>query len=115
MQLWSLAGLLKNIKMITGDNVYTARAIALECKILNPYEDLDDEAVVEGVQFRNYSPEDRMEKVDKILVMARSSLVDNLLMVQCLKYKGHVFAVTGDGTNDAPALKEAYIGLSMGI
>ncbi|KAM3686541.1 hypothetical protein ACB098_10G009700 [Castanea mollissima] len=104
-----------NIKMITGDNVHTARAIALECKILNPHEDLDDEAVVEGVQFRNYSPEERMEKVDKILVMARSSPFDKLLMVQCLKRKGHVVAVTGDGTNDAPALKEADIGLSMGI
>ncbi|KAM3694966.1 hypothetical protein ACJW31_07G094900 [Castanea mollissima] len=104
-----------NIKMITGDNVHTARAIALECKILNYDEDLDNEAVVEGVQFRNYSPEERMEKIDKILVMARSSPFDKLLMVQCLKQKGHVVAVTGDGTNDAPALKEANIGLSMGI
>ncbi|XP_030942683.1 putative calcium-transporting ATPase 13, plasma membrane-type [Quercus lobata] len=104
-----------NIKMITGDNVHTARAIALECKILNPDEDLDNEAIVEGVQFRNYSPEERMEKIDKILVMARSSPFDKLLMVQCLKKKGHVVAVTGDGTNDAPALKEADIGLSMGI
>uniref|UniRef100_A0A2N9J1C0 Calcium-transporting ATPase n=1 Tax=Fagus sylvatica TaxID=28930 RepID=A0A2N9J1C0_FAGSY len=85
-----------NIKMITGDNVHTARAIALECKILNPDEGLDSDAVVEGVQFRNYSPEERMEKIDKI-------------------HKGHVVAVTGDGTNDAPALKEADIGLSMGI
>ena len=56
-----------------------------------------------------------MEKVDKICVMARSSPFDKLLMVQCLKQKGHVVAVTGDGTNDAPALKEADIGLSMGI
>ncbi|KAG8370280.1 hypothetical protein BUALT_Bualt14G0100600 [Buddleja alternifolia] len=56
-----------------------------------------------------------MEKVEKILVMARSSPFDKLLMVQCLKRKGHVVAVTGDGTNDAPALKEADIGLSMGI
>uniref|UniRef100_A0A2N9IY44 Calcium-transporting ATPase n=1 Tax=Fagus sylvatica TaxID=28930 RepID=A0A2N9IY44_FAGSY len=104
-----------NIKMITGDNVHTARAIALECKILNPDEDLDSDAVVEGVQFRNYSPEERMEKIDKIHVMARSSPFDKLLMVQCLKQKGHVVAVTGDGTNDAPALKEADIGLSMGI
>uniref|UniRef100_A0A2N9F8N7 Calcium-transporting ATPase n=1 Tax=Fagus sylvatica TaxID=28930 RepID=A0A2N9F8N7_FAGSY len=92
-----------------------ARAIALECKILNPDEDLDSDAVVEGVQFRNYSPEERMEKIDKIHVMARSSPFDKLLMVQCLKQKGHVVAVTGDGTNDAPALKEADIGLSMGI
>ncbi|KAE9453085.1 hypothetical protein C3L33_15012, partial [Rhododendron williamsianum] len=56
-----------------------------------------------------------MEKVDKICVMARSSPFDKLLMVQCLRQNGHVVAVTGDGTNDAPALKEADIGLSMGI
>jgi Ca2+-transporting ATPase len=104
-----------NIKMITGDNVNTARAIAIECGILNPDGDLDNGAVLEGVQFRNYSPEERMEKINKISVMARSSPFDKLLMVQCLKQKGHVVAVTGDGTNDAPALKEADIGLSMGI
>ena len=104
-----------NIKMITGDNVHTAKAIAFECKILNLDEDLDDVAVIEGVQFRNYSHEERMENVDKIHVMARSSPFDKLLMVQCLKQKGHVVAVTGDGTNDAPALKEADIGLSMRI
>jgi Ca2+-transporting ATPase len=104
-----------NIKMITGDNVHTARAIAIESGILNPDGDLDNEAVLEGVEFRNYSPKERMEKVNKIRVMARSSPLDKLLMVQCLKQKGHVVAVTGDGTNDAPALKEADIGLSMGI
>ena len=104
-----------NIKMITDDNVHMARAIALECKIFNPNEDLDSDAVVEGVQFRNYSPEERMEKIDKIHVMARSSPFDNLLMVQCLKQKGHVVSVTDDGTNDAPALKEADIGLSTAI
>ncbi|KAF8018014.1 hypothetical protein BT93_H3037 [Corymbia citriodora subsp. variegata] len=104
-----------NIKMITEDNVHTARAIALECGILNPDKDLEHEAIVEGAQFRNYSPEQRMEAIEKIQVMARSSPFDKLLMVQCLKQKGHVVAVTGDGTNDAPALKEADIGLSMGI
>ncbi|CAI9107037.1 OLC1v1006308C1 [Oldenlandia corymbosa var. corymbosa] len=102
------------IKMITGDNIFTARSIALDCGILKPDEDLND-AVVEGVTFRNYSPEERMERIDRIEVMARSTPFDKLLMVQCLKQKGHVVAVTGDGTNDAPALKEADIGLSMGI
>ncbi|KAK3441251.1 hypothetical protein EUGRSUZ_B01472 [Eucalyptus grandis] len=72
-----------DIKMITGDNAFTAKAIAIE--------------------------------FNQIRVMARSSPFDKLLMVQCLKNKGHVVAVTGDGTNDAPALKEADIGLSMGI
>ncbi|XP_065863214.1 putative calcium-transporting ATPase 13, plasma membrane-type [Euphorbia lathyris] len=103
-----------SIKMITGDNVYTAKAVAIECGILKPGEDTS-EAVVEGEQFRNYTPEERMEKVEKIRVMARSSPFDNLLMVQCLKREGEVVAVTGDGTNDALALKEADIGLSMGI
>ncbi|KAH9764766.1 putative calcium-transporting ATPase 13 plasma membrane-type [Citrus sinensis] len=104
-----------NIKMITGDNVFTAKAIATECGILKPGQDTSTGAVVEGEKFRNYTHEERMEKVDKICVMARSSPFDKLLMVQCLKQKGHVVAVTGDGTNDAPALKEADIGLSMGI
>ncbi|XP_048332903.2 putative calcium-transporting ATPase 13, plasma membrane-type isoform X2 [Ziziphus jujuba] len=103
-----------NVKMITGDNVFTAKAIAAECGILRAEHDMN-EAVIEGEKFRNYTEEERMEKVDKILVMARSSPFDKLLMVQCLKQKGHVVAVTGDGTNDAPALKEADIGLSMGI
>ncbi|KAG5560038.1 hypothetical protein RHGRI_003352 [Rhododendron griersonianum] len=104
-----------NVKMITGDNIFTARAIATECGILKPNQDMKSGAVVEGVEFRNYTPEERMEKVDKICVMARSSPFDKLLMVQCLRQKGHVVAVTGDGTNDAPALKEADVGLSMGI
>ncbi|KAK7316248.1 hypothetical protein VNO77_35129 [Canavalia gladiata] len=107
-----LAGV--NVKMITGDNIFTAKAIATECGILRPNQDTVG-AVIEGEEFRNYTPEERLEKVDKICVMARSSPFDKLLMVQCLKQKGHVVAVTGDGTNDAPALKEADIGLSMGI
>ncbi|KAG2722222.1 hypothetical protein I3760_02G119200 [Carya illinoinensis] len=104
-----------NIKMITGDNVFTAKAIATECGILRPGQDMYSGAVVEGVEFRNYTPEERLEKVENICVMARSSPFDKLLMIECLKQKGHVVAVTGDGTNDAPALKEANIGLSMGI
>ncbi|PRQ36175.1 putative calcium-transporting ATPase [Rosa chinensis] len=103
-----------NVKMITGDNVFTAKAIATECGILRPGQDMLG-AVIEAVEFRNYMLEERSEKVEKISVMARSSPFDKLLMVQCLEHKGHVVAVTGDGPNDAPALKEADIGLSMGI
>ncbi|KAL8214976.1 hypothetical protein R6Q57_004425 [Mikania cordata] len=103
------------IKMITGDNVFTAKAIATECGILKPGQQVNKEEVIEGEQFRNFTEDERMEKVNHIKVMARSSPFDKLLMVQCLKKKGHVVAVTGDGTNDAPALKEADIGLSMGI
>ncbi|KAH7577597.1 hypothetical protein ACOSQ2_001454 [Xanthoceras sorbifolium] len=104
-----------DIKMITGDNIFTAKAIATECGILYFDQQAEIGEVVEGAEFRNYTPEERIQKVDKIRVMARSSPFDKLLMVQCLKQKGHVVAVTGDGTNDAPALKEADIGLSMGI
>ncbi|XP_047937903.1 putative calcium-transporting ATPase 13, plasma membrane-type [Salvia hispanica] len=103
-----------DVKMITGDNVFTAKAVATECGILHPGQDQDG-CVVEGVEFRSYTHEERMEKVKAIRVMARSSPMDKLLMVQCLKMKGHVVAVTGHGTNDAPVLKEADIGLSMGI
>ncbi|KAG2722223.1 hypothetical protein I3760_02G119300 [Carya illinoinensis] len=92
-----------NIKMITGDNVFTAKAIATECGILRPGQDMYSGAVRRAGESEN------------ICVMARSSPFDKLLMVECLKQKGHVVAVTGDGTNDAPALKEANIGLSMGI
>ena len=106
-----------NVTMVTGDNVFAAREIAIECGILRP-EDQDmnnTEAVVEGEVFRNYTSEERLEKVEKIRVMARSSPCDKLLMVQCLKEKCHVVAVTGGGTNDSQALKEANIGLCMGI
>ncbi|KAK1326296.1 putative calcium-transporting ATPase 13, plasma membrane-type [Acorus calamus] len=103
-----------DVKMVTGDNVFTARAIAFECGILDQKHS-SSVAVIEGKDFRNYTLEERMEVVDEIKVMARSSPLDKLLMVQCLKQKGDVVAVTGDGTNDAPALKEADIGLSMGI
>ena len=56
-----------------------------------------------------------MEKVDKICVLVRSSTFDKLLMVKCLKQKGHVVAVTGHCINDSPAMKEVNVGLSMGI
>ncbi|KAH8491099.1 hypothetical protein H0E87_023294 [Populus deltoides] len=69
-----------NVTMITGDNMHTARAIAIECGILTPEQEMKNGAVVEGVQFRNYSPEERMAKIDHIQVMARSSPFDKLLM-----------------------------------
>nr|GMD45750.1 putative calcium-transporting ATPase 13, plasma membrane-type [Ipomoea batatas] len=104
-----------NIKMITGDNVFTAKAIATECGILQPNQAPEEGSVIGGFEFRNLTEEQRMARVENIRVMARSSPFDKLLMVQCLKKKGHVVAATGDDMNDAPALKEADIGLSMGI
>ncbi|XP_062016435.1 putative calcium-transporting ATPase 13, plasma membrane-type [Rosa rugosa] len=104
-----------NVKMITGDNIFTAKAIATECGILKSSHDIFSGAVINGVEFRSYTDLERMLKLDNICVMARSSAADKLLMVRCLKQKGHVVAVTGHGATDAPALEEADIGLSMGI
>ncbi|XP_066329558.1 calcium-transporting ATPase 5, plasma membrane-type-like isoform X1 [Miscanthus floridulus] len=102
------------VRMVTGDNQKTAKAIALECGILDDSE-ASAQAIIEGRVFRAYDDTERENVADKIYVMARSSPNDKLLLVKALKKIGHVVAVTGDGTNDAPALHEADIGLSMGI
>uniref|UniRef100_A0A0D9XJS0 Calcium-transporting ATPase n=1 Tax=Leersia perrieri TaxID=77586 RepID=A0A0D9XJS0_9ORYZ len=99
------------VKMVTGDNLLTARAIAKECGIITSESDV----IIEGHVFRAMSPSQQLAIVDDIRVMARSLPLDKLTLVQRLKQKGHVVAVTGDGTNDAPALKEADVGLAMGI
>lgn len=101
--------------MVTGDNLQTAKAIALECGILASDADANEPNLIEGKTFRALSESQRQEIADKISVMGRSSPNDKLLLVQALKRGGHVVAVTGDGTNDAPALHEADIGLAMGI
>ncbi|RYR77118.1 hypothetical protein Ahy_A01g001583 isoform B [Arachis hypogaea] len=115
------------VKMVTGDNVKTATAIAVECGILNSYSEATEPyVIIEGKDFRAMQDAERLEIVEKIsvllnyynsflLVMGRSSPNDKLLLVQALRRKEHVVAVTGDGTNDAPALHEADIGLAMGI
>ncbi|KAM3228184.1 hypothetical protein ACQJBY_059717 [Aegilops geniculata] len=102
------------VRMVTGDNLQTARAIALECGILTDPQ-ASAPVIIEGKVFRAYSDAEREAIADKISVMGRSSPNDKLLLVKALKKNGHVVAVTGDGTNDAPALHEADIGLSMGI
>ncbi|KAJ9557670.1 hypothetical protein OSB04_012284 [Centaurea solstitialis] len=113
VQLCRKAGV--KVRMVTGDNLQTARAIALECGILESNADAKEPNLIEGKAFRALSEEQRLEVAEKISVMGRSSPNDKLLLVQALRKKGHVVAVTGDGTNDAPALHEADIGLAMGI
>ncbi|KAL3632149.1 Calcium-transporting ATPase 9, plasma membrane-type [Castilleja foliolosa] len=103
------------VRMVTGDNIQTAKAIALECGILSPDSDTSEPYVIEGKTFREMSEKEREQAAQKISVMGRSSPTDKLLLVQTLRKQGEVVAVTGDGTNDAPALHEADIGLSMGI
>ncbi|KAF2309916.1 hypothetical protein GH714_005605 [Hevea brasiliensis] len=113
VQLCQNAGV--KVRMVTGDNPQTARAIALECGILSSKEEAVEPILIEGKVFREYSDEEKEKIAEKILVMGRSAPNDKLLLVQALRKRGHVVAVTGDGTNDAPALHEADIGLSMGI
>jgi Ca2+-transporting ATPase len=98
------------VRMVTGDNMQTARAIATECLIYS-----DGGIVMEGPEFRKLSEQKMDEVLPKLQVLARSSPEDKRILVTRLKAMGEIVAVTGDGTNDAPALKAANIGFSMGI
>ncbi|KAK4118045.1 calcium-translocating P-type ATPase [Parathielavia appendiculata] len=100
------------VRMVTGDNILTGRAIARECGIYKPEE---GGIAMEGPVFRRKSEEELKELVPKLQVLARSSPEDKRILVRTLKELGETVAVTGDGTNDAPALKMADIGFAMGI
>jgi len=130
------------VRMVTGDNKITAMAIARECNIINEHTGIDNDSVMEGPEFyermggiickacKKASPCDcPPNKVDEgvknaaafkqiwksLKVLARSRPEDKYLLVTGLKELGDIVAVTGDGTNDAPALKKADVGFAMGI
>ncbi|KAI3654951.1 hypothetical protein MP228_000331 [Amoeboaphelidium protococcarum] len=98
------------VRMVTGDNVNTAKAIATKCGIYTK-----GGIVMEGPKFRRLSNEDMEAIIPRLQVLARSSPGDKQILVGKLKEMGETVAVTGDGTNDAPALKMADVGFSMGI
>lgn len=98
------------VRMVTGDNLLTAKAIAAECGIFTP-----GGLVMEGPHFRKLDRREMAEIIPKLQVLARSSPDDKRILVKWLKELGETVAVTGDGTNDAPALKTADVGFSMGI
>ncbi|XP_068108976.1 plasma membrane calcium-transporting ATPase 2 isoform X6 [Hyperolius riggenbachi] len=113
------------VRMVTGDNINTARAIAIKCGIIHPGEDF---ICIEGKEFnrriRNEKGEIEQERIDKIWpklrVLARSSPTDKHTLVKGIIdstqiEQRQVVAVTGDGTNDGPALKKADVGFAMGI
>jgi P-type Ca2+ transporter type 2C len=98
------------VKMITGDNIGTAKAIAEECGIYTP-----GGVIMEGPQFRRLSENKMDQVIPQLQVLARSSPEDKRILVRRSKELGETVAVTGDGTNDGPALRAADIGFSMGI
>ncbi len=98
------------VLMITGDHFITARAIATELGIVRN----SDERVITGADLRHLDDDALADLVDKVAVYARVSPSDKLRIVRALQDLDHVVAVTGDGVNDAPALRAAEIGVSMG-
>jgi cation-transporting ATPase F len=99
------------VKMITGDHALTAGAIGKQLGLCSD----DCEVVVTGGELANMSDAELIEQAGKINVFARVSPEQKLRLVEALQARGHVVAMTGDGVNDAPALKQANIGAAMGI
>jgi Ca2+-transporting ATPase len=98
------------VRMVTGDNIVTAKSIAKQCGIYTP-----GGVVMEGPVFRKLPPSEMDAVLPRLQVLARSSPEDKRILVSRLRELGEIVAVTGDGTNDGPALKMADVGFSMGI
>ncbi len=95
------------VRMITGDHAVTAAAIARQLGI--------DGRVITGAEFGAMSDDETLSEIDDIGVIARVTPEHKVRLVDLLKRQGHIVAMTGDGVNDAPALKRADIGIAMGI
>src|SRR6185437_6443849 len=95
------------VRMITGDHAVTAAAIATELGI--------EGRAVTGAEFGAMSDDELGAALEDIGVIARVTPEHKVRLVDALRRKGHVIAMTGDGVNDAPALKRADIGIAMGI
>jgi P-type Ca2+ transporter type 2C len=95
------------VRMITGDHAVTAAAIATELGIPG--------RAITGAEFKAMRDDELDSAIDDIGVIARVAPEDKVRLVESLKRKGHIVAMTGDGVNDAPALKNADIGIAMGI
>ena len=101
-----------SVKIVTGDTPGTATEIARQIGLWKP-EDTERNRIT-GADFAALSDEEALERVMDLKIMSRARPTDKQRLVQLLQQKGAVVAVTGDGTNDAPALNHAQVGLSMG-
>lgn len=98
------------VRMVTGDYILTAKKIAKECGILT-----EEGVAIEGPEFAKMSDEELDAILPRLQVLARSAPLDKLRLVQRLMFHKQIVAATGDGANDAPALKNADVGCAMGI
>ncbi|XP_022880324.1 calcium-transporting ATPase 12, plasma membrane-type-like [Olea europaea var. sylvestris] len=96
--------------LVSGDCIDVLRTIGNNYGLLTPESD-----ALTGEEFRNLTDGERRQKLDRICIMGSCTLHDKVLLVKCLREEGEVVAMLGQKTNDAPALKEADIGLTMGI
>ncbi len=100
------------VKIVTGDTPATAREIGRQIGL---WEDADgDRNIITGTEFAALSDAELRDRVDALKIIARARPMDKKRLVEALQARNEVVAVTGDGTNDAPALKAAHVGLSMG-
>lgn len=101
-----------DVKIVTGDTVATAREVARQIGLWQGGD--GEEQIVTGPEVAEMSDEELEECIGKIKVVSRARPLDKQRLVEALQRRNQVVAVTGDGTNDAPALKSAHVGLSMG-
>ncbi|MDE6408738.1 MAG: calcium-translocating P-type ATPase, PMCA-type [Muribaculaceae bacterium] len=102
-----------NVKIVTGDTPGTAKEIGRQVGLWNDKTD-GDANIITGTEFAALSDEELRKRVGEIKIIARARPMDKKRLVESLQANNEVVAVTGDGTNDAPALKAAHVGLSMG-
>ena len=100
------------IKMITGDNLKTAISVGRKIGLKNNSSDI---SAITGMELQKYSGQEFIDIVNKTDVFARVLPEQKFLLVKALQSKGNIVAMTGDGVNDAPALKQADVGIAMGI
>ena len=101
-----------DVKIVTGDTAQTAMEIARQTGVLS--EDSGQSDIITGAEFAALSDEEALKVVRELKVMSRARPTDKQRLVSLLQQQGEVVAVTGDGTNDAPALNRAHVGLSLG-